>query len=211
MTHDVKLKIDMLKSFDRHKTKLDVFYFETIRLDKYEELNYVMKVILTFSHGQASVEHGFRINKSIIKVNITEKLIVSKKLVRDQMIANKLEPHTVPISNQLTHLVSCACQSYKESLVAAEKAKENNRISNEKRILLEEINAVSSKCVDLQNTSKTLDEEFIVCIKHAEKKNDMNLVIKGNSLKRRSEEVQAELKKIHEALGILKEKRKKMK
>ena len=56
MTHDVKLKIDMLKSFDRHKTKLDVFYFETIRLDKYEELNYVMKVILTFSHGQASVE-----------------------------------------------------------------------------------------------------------------------------------------------------------
>ena len=129
MTHDVKLKIDMLKSFDRHKTKLDVFYFETIRLDKYEELNYAMKVILTFSHGQALVERGFRINKSIIKVNITEKSIDSKKLVRDQMIANKLEPHTVPISNQLTHLVSCACQSYKESLVPAEKAKENNRIS----------------------------------------------------------------------------------
>ena len=157
-----------------------------------------MKVILTLSHGQASVERGFSINKSVLKVNITEESIVSKKIVRGHMIANKLESYTVPISNQLIRSVSCARQSYKESLVAAEKAKENDRISNEKQILLEEINSVSSKCVDLQNTSKTLDEEFILCIKNAEKKNDMNLVIKGNPLKRRSEEV-----------GILEGKRKK--
>ena len=81
-------------------------------------------------------------------------------------------------------------------MLAAEKANENDRISNEKRILLEVINAVSSKCVNLQNTSKTLDEEFIVCIKNAEKKNDMNLVIKGNAFKRRTEEAQTELKKL---------------
>ena len=148
VTHDVKLNIDKFKSFDRCKTKLDVFYFQTIGLDKYKELKYVMKVILTLSHGQASVERGFSINKSVLKVNITEESIVSKKMVRDHMIANKLEPHTVPISNQLIRSVSCARQSYKESLLAAEKAKENDRISNEKRILLEEINAVSSKCVD---------------------------------------------------------------
>ena len=104
------------------------------------------------------------------------------------------------------------CSSnHKESLLAAEKAKENDRTSNEKQILLEEINAVSSKCVDLQNTIKTLDEEFILFIKNAEKKNDMNLVIKGNALKRRSEQAQTELKKLQEALGILEEKRKKMK
>ena len=169
-----------------------------------------MKAILTPSHGQASVEHGLSVNKSVLKVNTTEESIASKKLVRDHMIANKLEPHTVPISNQLIGSVSCAHQSYKESLLTAEKAKENDRISNEKRIVLEEINAVSSKCVDLQNTSKTLDEEFIVCIiKNAEKKNYLNLVIKQNALKRRSEEAQAKLKKLQQALGILKEKRKK--
>ena len=148
VTHDVNLNIDKFKSFDRYKTKLDVFYFQTIGLDKYKELKYVMKVILTLSHGQASVERGFSINKSVLKVNITEESIVSKKIVRGHMIANKLESHTVPISNQLIRSVSCARQSYKESLLAAEKAKENDRISNEKRILLEEINAVSSKCVD---------------------------------------------------------------
>ena len=91
-----------------------------------------MKAILTLSHGQASVEHGLSVNKSVLKVNTTEESIASKKLVRDHMIANKLEAHTVPISNQLIRSVSCAHQSYKESLLTAEKAKENDRISNEK-------------------------------------------------------------------------------
>ena len=211
LTHNVKLNIDKFKSFDRYKTKLDVFHFQTIGLDKYKELKYVMKVVLTLSHGQASVERYFSMNKSLLKVNITEESIVSKKIVRDHMIANKLEPHTVTFSNQLIRSVSCAHQSCKESLHAAERAKENDKISNEKRILLEEINAVSSKCVDFQNTSKTLDEKFVVFIKNAGKKNDMNLVIKGNAWKRRSEEAQTELKKLQEALGVLEERRKKMK
>ena len=47
----------------------------------------MIKVILTLSHGEASVEHGFNINKSVLKVNITEESIVSKKLVRDHMLA----------------------------------------------------------------------------------------------------------------------------
>ena len=63
----------------------------------------------------------------------------------------------------------------------------------------------------MQNTSKTLDEEFIVCIKNAEKENDIYLVIKGSTLKRRSEKAQTELKKLQEVLGILEEKREKMK
>ena len=132
VTHEVKLNIDTFKSFDRYKTKLDVFYFQTIGLDKYKGLKCVMKVILTLSHGQPSIERGFSINKSVFKVNITEESILSKKIVRDHIIANKLEPHAGPISNQLIRSESCARQSYKESLLAAEKAKENDRISNEK-------------------------------------------------------------------------------
>ena len=61
----------------------------------------------------------------------------------------------------------------------------------------------------MQNTSKALDGEFIVCIKTAEKEIDMNLVIKGNMLKSRSEEAQAEPKKLQEALGILEKTKKK--
>ena len=67
------------------------------------------------------------------------------------MIANELEAHNIPILNQLIRSVSCAHQSYKERLLAAEKVNKNDRISNENQILVEEISAVSSKCVDLEN------------------------------------------------------------
>ena len=38
VAHDVKLSIDKFKSFDRYKTKLDIFFFQTIGLNKYKEL-----------------------------------------------------------------------------------------------------------------------------------------------------------------------------
>ena len=111
VTDDVKFNIDKFKLFDRYNTKLDVFHFQTIRFDKYKELKYAMKVILTLSHGHASVKRYFSINISVLTVNITEQSIVSKKLVKYYMISNKLESHTVPVSNQMIRSVSCARQS----------------------------------------------------------------------------------------------------
>ena len=43
-----------------------------------ENLSYVVKKILTLSHGQASVDRGFSINKSLVKVNMKEETIVAK-------------------------------------------------------------------------------------------------------------------------------------
>ena len=68
-------------------------------------LSYVVKIILTLSHGQASVERGFSINKSLVKVNMKEETIVAKKIIRDYMLANLLKPYTREISNKL--ILSC--------------------------------------------------------------------------------------------------------
>ena len=63
-------------------------------------LSYVVKIILTLSHGQASVERGFSINKLLVKVNMKEEAIVAKKIIRDYMLANLLKPYTREISNK---------------------------------------------------------------------------------------------------------------
>ena len=47
-------------------------------------------------------------------------------------------------------------------------------------------------------------------IKLAEERNDMNLVVKGNALKRRSEEVFEDEKKLKETIVLLKVKSQKM-
>lgn len=116
-------------------------------------------------------------------------------------------PLLCPIANKLIWSVSGACQCHKKSFLAAGKAKEKEKISIEKQVLLEEINDVN-KCIDLQRTSETLDEKFVLCVKSAEEENGMNLFIKASGLKRRREEAQNELQKLQEALGILEEKQK---
>ena len=62
----------------------------------------------------------------------------------------------------------------------------------------------------LVDARKKLDSEFIQVIKEAEEKNDMKLVIKGNALKRKSEERQCQFGTLEESIKILEEKRRKI-
>ena len=49
------------------RDRLDSFYFSTIQITKYQELLFVLKLLLILSHGQASVERGFSLKKKKIK------------------------------------------------------------------------------------------------------------------------------------------------
>ena len=62
----------------------------------------------------------------------------------------------------------------------------------------------------LVDSCKKLDNEFIQVIREAEGKNDMNLVIKGNSFKRKNEEKQSQVGTLEESIKILEEKRRKI-
>lgn len=88
LRHELKLYNDKFIGFDKKKDRLDNFFFNVIGIQKYEQLAFVVKVILTLSHGQASVERGFSINKSVLEVNMKAESIVARKLIRDHMIKN---------------------------------------------------------------------------------------------------------------------------
>ena len=53
---------------------------------------------------------------------------------------------------------------------------------------------------------KSLDEEFVELMKAAEQKNDNKIVIKGNGLKRKSEEKLNEIETLSNVIAALKEK-----
>ena len=50
-----ELRLDAIK-FVQEDEKLDNFYFKKLNARKYTELSFVIRLILTLSHGQASVE-----------------------------------------------------------------------------------------------------------------------------------------------------------
>ena len=66
------------------------------------------------SHGQASAERGFSINN---ETNMLPETVVSKRIVRDHMIAKGLQPHTIKIDKLIMLSAKGAqqkCTSYLE-------------------------------------------------------------------------------------------------
>ena len=67
---------------------------------KYPELSKVI-IILTLSHGQADVERGFSQNKTLLQQNTKEDSISSETVIKDHMLANKLQPYCIEITNKI--------------------------------------------------------------------------------------------------------------
>ena len=203
------MNLDRFKSFDRKDERLDDFYFCVLVIQKYKELAYIVKIILTLSHGQAAVERGFSIGKSILNVNMNTELIVSKKIVKDHMISHSVKPHNFQIRRQLIISCNAAYSKYKDSLIAAEKAKAKQEVSKEKSIVIYEISKVSLNCNELLEVSKSLNEEFAASIREAEKdeRNCFTMLANGNALKRKRESLLVNVKKLDETLELLEAKK----
>ena len=103
---------DIFIGYDRSNKRLDDFYFRDINITKYPDLAFVVKLVLTLSHGQASVERGFSVDKAIIINNISIDCIVGKHLVRDCMLTNNPRPHNAQITSNLKVAYKSARQKY---------------------------------------------------------------------------------------------------
>ena len=73
------------KFFDCNNTRLDHFFFNESSLKMPTELQSVVKLSLVLSNRQASVERGFNVNKTVLKVNMNEKSVVSLELLIHHM------------------------------------------------------------------------------------------------------------------------------
>ena len=81
-------------------------YFSTIKISKYQELSFVVKLLLTLSHDQASVECDLSLNLTfyelnILKTNMGPETVVAKQLIIGQMVANTFKPHTIKMTRSM--------------------------------------------------------------------------------------------------------------
>ena len=74
-----------VKSFDYKECRLDDFLFCKPTLKIQNELKSILTLVLFISQWQANVGMGFNTRKSISKVNLSEKSIVSRKMIIDNM------------------------------------------------------------------------------------------------------------------------------
>ena len=123
-----------------HKIWLRLFVFSWIgdwNKKKHEKFAFVLKVVLTLSHGQVPVEWNFSFDKSYLRANITEESIIPKNTVRNHLQANKVILSMLKVPCKLVVSCNSAYGRYKASL--QEKAKEAEKtVAKVRRELFQE-------------------------------------------------------------------------
>lgn len=64
----------------------------------FKNLAEVLKIIITLSHGQASVERGFSVNKSLLVENLAPKSLIAQRIVYDHMKVSNVSAEDVEFS-----------------------------------------------------------------------------------------------------------------
>ena len=96
---------------------MDLFFFHDIRIgEKYPELAAIVKIILTLSHGEASVERGFNDNNIVLKDNHKSDSVVARRFIKNYLSEGGLKHHTAPINIQIIRSVKGAWRRYNEHL-----------------------------------------------------------------------------------------------
>ena len=87
LTSCAKAKLnEKFEKFTENGSRLDDFDCDIIGQDKsYKDLWFFIKIVLIFSHSQASVESGFSINSSITVENLHKESLVAQQLVYDSI------------------------------------------------------------------------------------------------------------------------------
>ena len=77
--------------------RLDTFYWKLLEgTSLFKRFAEVLKIILTLSHSQASVERGFIINKSFVAENLATKSLIAQRIVHDYMKVNNVSAEDLP-------------------------------------------------------------------------------------------------------------------
>mgnify|MGYP001602198842 CR=1 FL=1 len=157
----------------------------------YKELWQVVRGLLLLSHGQASVERGFSINREISVPNLQERSFVAQRIVVDHILSvgGVLE---VNLDKKLISSVCGASAQYKAFLEDKRLAKDRELNSLKRKALLEEIDELKAKKQRLQESEVALNksaDDFALKAKSARSAKDMReLLTKSNSHRKTAKE-----------------------
>ena len=186
---------EMFNSKDETQ-RLDGFFVEFLDEERdYTKLWRILRMILVLSHGQASVERGFSVNRQIEEVNLQHKSIEAQRVICDEVdyrggILN------VPLTNELFVSVSTSRQKCPQDL---KENREEKVTANKRKAGNEEINklfeAKKQKIAEVASCKKAADK----LARKAEKVQLRETVLKitqSNALRDRAELASADATKL---------------
>ena len=108
-----KYHLDKFSSFRIATDRLDSFLFAVLQEQKESQHLWItVQLLVTLSHGQATVERGFSVNKEVLTPNLQETSLVAIRLVHSSMLAAKCNIADFVVSDALLKLCAHAYNRY---------------------------------------------------------------------------------------------------
>ena len=176
-----------------------------------EKVAKILKNVLTLSHGQASIEHGFSVNKSLLVENLSGKSLISQRIVYHHMNFDNLTPENFIIDSALRKSVRNARNEYEKYLEEKQKEKLHSEKDLKRKVIQEEIVAVKRKKTILEKTVLDLSkdaDQYALDAENADEKEDIELLLSmSNSFRRTANQKKEEIKEYADQLKQLNEKK----
>lgn len=164
--------------------RVDVLLFNDMsNKTNYNVLWPFVKDILLLSHGQASVERGFSVNKEIEVENLHEQSLVAQRLICDH-IDSVGGLHNVVVDKALLLSASTARQQYMAHLEDNRKQKLKADGHQKRKLILDEIDELKKKKRRTENEIKELLKSADEFALKAEATNKFTWITKSNSFRR---------------------------
>lgn len=189
-----------LRQFDKHSLGLDEFYLELLKGDSScMHLWKVIRLLLVLSHGQATVERGFSVNRQVSVENLKDISYVSQRIVCDA-VSKAGGILNIGITKELRKSVAAAHNRYRAYLEDTKKQVMEQTKASKRSHIEEEIQSIKTKKRRLEATIADLTACADNYALRAEATSDITLIVKSNSLRKTANEKSLELAEMDESL-----------
>ena len=159
----------------------------------------VVKIVMLLSHGQATVERGFSINKQVESDNLKEDTFRTRRVICDHVNAVG-GIFSIDVANkQLQVSAAGARQKYLAHLEDQKKQK-TQEASRKRKLVSDEVDELKSKKLCLSKDIEAMRKSADDYADKAEKSRDLTYIAKSNSLRRAAKEKDVELKSVNDQL-----------
>ena len=176
------------RSFDPQQCRLDTMLHKYVgQNSEYDQLWKLIKVLLSLSHGQASVKRGFSVNKYLVVDNMREKTVIAQRIVHDhiQSHGGVLE---VPMEPELLKAAQAGRQRYMMYLEEEKERKATDEMNRKRPALSDAIADCNAKRARLEAEIMDLEESADSFAEKAEAQGNIVFLTKSNCMRNRAKE-----------------------
>ena len=200
----IETELKRFTDFEPGKCRVDTLMFETMEdKEMYSKVWKVVKMLLTLSHGQASVERGFSVNRQTEVENLSEESFVAKRVICDyvQFVGgvHKVDIHC----KQLLMAAAGARQKYSLYLDEEKRKTEVAQVDKKRKALTDDIEECKKKKMRLQTDISSLEASADSLLTKAETSHCIKYVTEANSLRRTIKQKTEEVATVEQQLDSL--------